>query len=173
MYSEKDITVVRDLCKKYMEIAESDRHVKMRQRFLDTNNLKVVRPPLLIDEIPWQQMNYEHSLDCVCENAELRGMEYGLRAALFREKYFKCDNFIEPCWVVRKAFSSTGNGLDCLAYMIYVFFVLFGISRNFWQMKVFKRGFVLQHVNILVRFYVRVKRVFHVFFSETVKSVSC
>ncbi len=114
MYSQKDIKIIRDLCKRYMEIAVSDRHVKMRQRFLDTNNLKVVRPPLLIDEIPWQQMNYAHSLDCFCEDAGLRGMEYGLRVALFREKYFKCDNFIEPCWVVRKAFTSTGNGLDRL-----------------------------------------------------------
>ncbi len=114
MYLKKDIEIIRDLCKKYMEIAESERHVKMRRRFKDTNDLKTVRPPLIIEEIPWQQMNYEHALDCVCEDAGLRGMEYGLRVALFREKYFKCDNFIEPCWVVHKAFSSTGNGLDSL-----------------------------------------------------------
>ncbi|MBP5207868.1 MAG: hypothetical protein J6330_05375 [Clostridia bacterium] len=114
MYLKKDIEIIRDLCKKYMEIAESDRHVRMRRRFKDTNDLKVVRPPLIIEEIPWQQMNYEHALDCVCGDAGLRSMEYGLRVALFREKYFKCDNYIEPCWVVRKAFSSTGNGLDSM-----------------------------------------------------------
>ncbi len=114
MYSQKDVDIIRDLCKRYMEIAVSDRHVRMRKRFRDTNNLKVVRPPLIIEEIPWQQMNYEHALDCFCEDPGLRGMEYGLRVALFREKYFRCDNYIEPCWVVRKAFSSTGNGLDAL-----------------------------------------------------------
>ena len=41
----------------------------------------------------------------------MRGMEYGLRVALFREKYFKCDNYIEPYWVVHKSYSNTGNGL--------------------------------------------------------------
>ena len=107
----REIAVVRDLCKRYMEVAQSDRYVRMRRRFLDSNNLKIVRPPLIMEEIPWQQMNYDHALDCVCETPELRGMEYGLRVALFRDKYFKCDNYAEPCWVVRKSFSSTGNGL--------------------------------------------------------------
>ena len=114
MYSSNDIKIIRDLCKRYMEIATSEKHVKMRRRFRDVNDLKVVRPPLIIEEIPWEQMNYEHSLDCQCENPELRGMEYGLRVALFREKYFKCDNYIEPYWVVYKSYSSTGNGLDAL-----------------------------------------------------------
>ena len=114
MYSSNDITIIRDLCKRYMEIATSEKHVKMRKRFQDSNDLKIVRPPLIIEEIPWEQMNYEHALDCKCENAELRGMEYGLRVALFREKYFKCDNYIEPCWVVRKSFSSTGIGIEDL-----------------------------------------------------------
>lgn len=109
-YSEKDLTIVRDLAKQYMEIAMSDKHIKMRQRFLDTNNLKIVRPPVIMEEIPWHEMNYEGALDCQCEDGSLRGMEYGLRVALFREKYFKCDNFIEPWWVVRKSYSNTGNG---------------------------------------------------------------
>ena len=111
-YSQKDLIRVRDLAKQYMEIANSDKHVRMRRRFLDTNDLKIVRPPVLIDEIPWHEMNYEGALDCVCENDELRGYEYGLLVALFREKYFKCDNLIEPCWVVHKSFSNTGNGFS-------------------------------------------------------------
>jgi len=106
----KDILVIRELTKQYMEAAMSDRHVRMRKRFRDTNDLKIVRPPVLMDEIPWHEMDYEGALDCVCEDAGLRGMEYGLRVALYREKYFKCDNLIEPCWVVHKSFSNTGNG---------------------------------------------------------------
>lgn len=111
MYSEKDRTIVRELAKRYMEIAVSERHVKMRRRFRDNNDLKLVRPPLLIDEVPWQQMNIDGALDCLCESDELRGIEYSLRVSLFREKYFKCDNFIEPVWPVYKSFSKTGNGL--------------------------------------------------------------
>ncbi|MBR6789240.1 MAG: hypothetical protein IKM31_00065 [Oscillospiraceae bacterium] len=105
-----DITVIRELAKRYMEIAQSDRHVRMRRRFRDSNDLKIVRPPLLADEVPWHEMNFEGALDCVCEDEELRRIEYSLRVSLYREKYFRCDNFIEPCWVVQKAFTSTGNG---------------------------------------------------------------
>ena len=47
----KEITVIRELAKQYMEIAVSDKHVRMRQRFRDTNDLKIVRPPVLIDEL--------------------------------------------------------------------------------------------------------------------------
>ena len=109
-YNAKDITVVRDLAKQYMEVAMSDKNQRMRNRFRDTNDLKVVRPPLLIDEIPWHEMAYDGALDCVCEDDGLRGIEWSLRVNLFRHRYFKCDNMIEPYWVIQKSFSSTGNG---------------------------------------------------------------
>lgn len=119
MSYQNDLNNVRELAKKYAEIANSERHIKMRRRFRDTNDLKVVRPPLNIEEIPWQQMNFEHELDCTCEDGGLRGIEYSFRVALFREKYFKSDNYIEPCWVVYKSFSDTGFGFavkeNCLA----------------------------------------------------------
>ena len=106
----KDITVVRELAKEVMEYALSDRHVRMRKRFLDNNDLKIVRPPLIMEEIPWHEMNLDGELDCVSTDPELRGMEYSLRVALFRERHFRCDNYLEPVWVVKKAMSSTGNG---------------------------------------------------------------
>ena len=107
---DKDISVVRELAKQYMEIAMSEKHVRMRQRFKDSNDLKIVRPPVNIEEIPWHEMNFEGALDCICEDSGMRGMEYGLRVALYREKYFKCDNYIQPVWVIGKSYSSTGNG---------------------------------------------------------------
>ena len=107
--------LVRELGKRYMEIASSDLHRRMRQRFRDTNDLKIVRPPLIMEEIPWHEMNYEHELDCLCEDPGMRGMEYGLRVALFREKHFRCDNYIEPVWVVSKSYSNTGHGFSIRA----------------------------------------------------------
>ena len=107
---QAEIGVIRELAKRYMEIAMSDKHVRMRKRFRDSNDLKIVRPPLNIEEIPWHEMNLDHELDCVCADGELRGMEYGLRVALFREKHFRCDNYIEPVWVIGKAMSNTGDG---------------------------------------------------------------
>ncbi len=107
---EKDIQIVRELAKRYREIAESELHVRMRRRFRDTNDLKIVRPPLIMDEIPWHEMNMDGELDCLAEDGRLRSMEYGLRVALFREKHFKCDNYAVPWWPVHKSFSNTGTG---------------------------------------------------------------
>ena len=95
-----------------MEIAVSDKHVRMRRRFMDSNDLKIVRPPLIMEEIPWHEMNMDSELDCVCEDKTLRGMENFFRVQLFREKHFKCDNYIEPVWVVSKSFTNSGNGFE-------------------------------------------------------------
>ena len=111
MYPQNELKIVRDLAKEYANIANSEKHLKMLRRFKDNNDLKVGRPPVIIEEIPWHEMNMDGALDCVCTNDMLRGMEYGLRVALFREKYFKCDNYIEHVWSVGKTYSSTGNGL--------------------------------------------------------------
>ena len=108
----EETAVVRELAKRYMEIAQSEKHVRMRRRFMDSNDLKIVRPPLIMEEIPWHEMNMDGELDCVCQDETLRGMEYALRVQLFREKHFKCDNYIEPVWVIGKAYKSTGFGFS-------------------------------------------------------------
>ena len=109
---QKDREIIRELAKKTMEIAVSDKHVRMRQRFRDSNDRKIVRPPLIMEEIPWHEMNLDGELDCLCEDNGLRRMEYSLRVALFREKHFRCDNYIEPVWEIRKSFTNTGIGFE-------------------------------------------------------------
>lgn len=109
--TQKDIQIVRELAKRYMEMATSEKQRKMNQRMKDTNDLKLVRPPLLIDEIPWYQMNIDDELTCVCEDGRARGVEYGFRIALYRWKHFRADTLFEPFWRVRMSYDSTGNGL--------------------------------------------------------------
>jgi len=106
----QELHIVRELAKQYMEIAVSDKHVRMRKRFRDTNDLKIVRPPLILEEIPWHEMNMDGELDCICEDKRLLDMERHLRMQIFREKHFRCDNYIEPYWTVKKFFTNSGNG---------------------------------------------------------------
>lgn len=106
----KEILIVRELAKQYMEYAVSERHVRMRKRFQDTNDLKVVRPPLMIAEIPWHEMNMDGELDCVCQDERLHVMEEFFRRKLFYERHFHCDHHMEPVWTMRRKCTSTGNG---------------------------------------------------------------
>lgn len=109
---EHDKLIIRELAKRYMEYVTSEKQQMMIRRMRDINDLKVRRPAVLMDEIPWYQMNMDGELDCVCEGDRARGVEGWFRVNLFRIKHFRCDNLFEPVWKVRISYTSTGNGLS-------------------------------------------------------------
>ena len=108
----KDKYIIRELAKKYSELACGDEQQKMNKRMKDTNDLKLVRPPVLIDEIPWYQMDIDGDLRLECENKRVRGVEEWLRKALFRRKYFKADTLFEPFYRISMMYSSSGIGIE-------------------------------------------------------------
>ena len=91
-----DKQIVQELAKQYIALACSPEQQAVNQRMRDTNDLKMVRPPLLIDEIPWHQMNFDGSLTCLCQDPRAREVERHLRTALYRKKYFRADAILEP-----------------------------------------------------------------------------
>ena len=104
----RDIEIVRELAKRFMEMALSEKQQRMNRRMRDTNDLKITRPPVLLDEIPWYQMDIDGELNCLCEDPRARSVEYSFRVALYRWKYFKADTLFEPFWRVRMSYDSTG-----------------------------------------------------------------
>lgn len=112
MISEKDKSIVRELAVKYMSLVATDEREKMLQRFRDTNDLKIVRPPVILDEIPWYQMNIDNELTCVCEDERVRKVELHFRKALFYIKHLRADHLFEPFFRVNRSFDSTGMGVD-------------------------------------------------------------
>ena len=50
---EHDKLIIRELAKRYMEYVTSEKQQKMIRRMRDINDLKVRRPAVLMDEIPW------------------------------------------------------------------------------------------------------------------------
>ena len=112
MVTEHDKQIVRELAKQYMALVTSEKQQKMIQRKRDTNDLKQGRPPVLISEIPWYQMNMDGELTLHCEDDRVRGVERFFREALFYFKHFKADNNYEPFFRVRRAVSSTGIGIE-------------------------------------------------------------
>ena len=109
MQVEKQI--IRELAKQYMELATDEKQKKMNQRMLDTNDLKLTRPPVLIDEIPWYQMDIDEELRCLCEDQRLKSVESALRRDIYRRKHFKADTMLEPFFRVTMAYDSSGIGL--------------------------------------------------------------
>ena len=85
-----DKQIIRELAKQYMELATSEKQRKANQRMKDTNDLKIVRPPVLIDEIPWHELACDE-LTLRCEHGLARHAENVMRRALYQKKYFKAD----------------------------------------------------------------------------------
>jgi len=110
--TQSDRRIVRELAKRYMELATDEAQGRMNQRMLDTNDLKLVRPPVLIDEIPWYQMDIDGELDCLCEDPEARRVEHTLRTAIYRRRHLRADTLLEPFWRVTMAYDSTGIGIS-------------------------------------------------------------
>ena len=107
----KDKEIVRELAKRYMELATDQKQQDMNARMKATNDLQLVRPPVLIDEIPWYQMDIDGELTCQCEDKAAQNVETVLRRALYRRKYFKADTIFEPFFRVTMAYDSSGLGL--------------------------------------------------------------
>lgn len=113
--TNQDKNVVRELAKKYMALLCTENYEKMLQRFRDTNDLKPVRPPVILAEIPWYQMNMDNELTCVCEDDRVREVELYFRKAIFYMTHVKADHLYEPCFDVKCVVESTGMGLEPVA----------------------------------------------------------
>ena len=107
-----DKQIIRELAKQYMEMATSEKQQKMNLRFQATIDVKIVRPPLMIDEIPWYQMNIDDELTCLCQEDRAREVELEFRKAIYRWKHFRADTLFEPFYRVHASFDTTGYGLQ-------------------------------------------------------------
>ena len=108
--NEKELKVVRGLAAQYYNIAVSDENIEKARLFRAVNDRKMIRPVVLMDELPWFELNIDNCLDCVCEDERLRGLESHFRYWLARRKYFGCDLYFNPVFSITKriGFSSLG-----------------------------------------------------------------
>ena len=107
-----DRQIVRELAKQYMAHALSDRQQSANRRMRDTNDLKIVRPPVLINEIPWHQMDIDGELVCRCQDPRIREVEGHLRRFLYMVKHFKSDVILEPFFRVNACIEETPCGWE-------------------------------------------------------------
>ena len=76
------------------------------------NDLEMQRPVVLIDEIPWHELNFDGSLTVRCTDPVLRGVEDYMRKRLFQWKYFPADMILTPFIPVYKEFNDSGMGIS-------------------------------------------------------------
>ncbi len=111
MFSSPDRELLRDLARRVAEIAELSIQAERRELWRQHNDLKAVRPMLLVfPEGSWVELMPFKSLRCEHPIARLFEME--LRQRLYYHQHFRDDTVIEREWIVNKAIRSSGWGLE-------------------------------------------------------------
>ncbi|MBP7402063.1 MAG: hypothetical protein KBA30_05545 [Clostridia bacterium] len=110
--NEQDIRILRGLASRVAEIAALPVQAEKRDMWKRLNALRPVRPMVLIDEIPWHEMDVDGFLQPQCSDPFLRRIEGGLRRTLYRWEHLRCDMVVEPYIEIPRAIGSTGFGIE-------------------------------------------------------------
>ncbi len=107
----QDAKVLRQLAYRYFDIANSQRNADNIKLHKAVNDLKQIRPVVLIDELPWNEMNIDHELTLICTDPYLRTIEWFFRSNIYKNKYMPADMIVTPFVPVHKVIHSTGIGI--------------------------------------------------------------
>lgn len=107
-----DERILRELVRQYREIAFSDKNLRKIEMHKALNDLKMIRPVLLIDELPWHELNNDGELTLLCQDPFLRETESYLRQMLYRYRHIPADMVLPPELKVSKIIHTTGIGIS-------------------------------------------------------------
>lgn len=109
---KKDRAILRELGKQIAEIAALPVQWETKRLWKALNALKPVRPMVLIDQIPWHEMNVDGELTLQCEESFCRGIETMLRRTLYSWKHMRVDMVVEPYIEIPKVIRGTDFGIS-------------------------------------------------------------
>ena len=107
-----DEKILRELAKEYREASLTDRNIRNKQLQIGVNDLHMTRPIILIDELPWHELNGSGELTLQCEDEYLKGIERQMRQQLYRWRHIPGDMVIPDAVRVEKVIHSSGMGLE-------------------------------------------------------------
>ena len=108
----QDIVILRELANQYAQIAAENEKNNVWNLHASLNDLHPVRPIVLINELPWHELNGDGSLTLHCQDPLFRDAEDLMRKTIFQHKYFPGDMIVKPYLPVRKIIHTTGIGVE-------------------------------------------------------------
>lgn len=104
--------LLRTLASRYMEIATLPVQAEKRDLWKALNRSKMERPMVVIDQLPWNELDTDGFLTCRIGDPFWRGIEWGLKSTIYRWEHFPVDMVVEPFITIPKSIHSTGYGLQ-------------------------------------------------------------
>lgn len=94
--SKEDISVLRELGEKYMSYAALPVQQEKRSMWVAHNGLRSPRPLVLIDQMPWNELDVDGSLVCRVEEPYFRGVKWELRRTIYKWEHLSVDMVLDP-----------------------------------------------------------------------------
>ena len=110
--NKRDRDILRELASQVAEIAALPGQPKTISFWKALNALKPVRPMVMIDQIPWHEMDVDGELALQTEDDFCRPLETRLRRTLYSWRHMRADMVVEPVIDIPKAFRNTGFGIQ-------------------------------------------------------------
>ena len=108
---QREKKILRTLAERYSEIANLDTQNERMERYYKTIGMEEVRPVVLIDEVPWGEID-DADLKNHCEHEEHWWIEQRMRRALYQWDHFQADLVVPPVFRVAKKTITTGIGIE-------------------------------------------------------------
>ena len=104
--------ILRKLAGEYFMISQQDRFKENRKLHRAVNDLKQIRPVVLIDELPWNEMNLGDELTMRCTDPILKDVEWFFRRSIYKAKHLPADMILCPYVPVGKVIRYSGIGIS-------------------------------------------------------------
>ncbi|MGN0743256.1 MAG: hypothetical protein ACI4L8_11420 [Candidatus Fimadaptatus sp.] len=108
-----DREILRPLAARVREIATPEHHAGVSELYRSLNALKPQRPVVLINELPWNQLEAaDEFLSLRCEGEFEREVERRLRRLLYQWDHFRCDMLVEPWYGISRTVHVGSIGVE-------------------------------------------------------------
>jgi len=109
--TKEDRRILGELAVQVAEIAALPVQDETRALWKRSNGLSQVRPMVVIDQVPWHEMDVAEELSLKTSDGFVRNLERRLRETLYRWRHMRADMVVEKHITVGKAIRNTGFGL--------------------------------------------------------------
>ena len=109
---EKDVNLLRELASQYAEFANDPINQERMKLHRAVNDKKMIRPVVLIEEIPWHEMNIDGELTIQCQDEDYRKAEKFFRREIYKWKHLQTDMILRPFYGVDKIIEHSGIGIE-------------------------------------------------------------
>ena len=108
----QDRDILRALAERYMGYALSEQNNKARELWRALNNRHMQKPMVTIEQMPWHELDVDGFLQCKVEDPFFRGMEWALRAEIYKWEHMPVDMVLNPYIALARPIHNTGFGMD-------------------------------------------------------------